>query len=92
MEENVCKIGGEATEGEFDALCAAMSKDSYWFGFFARPCCPAPGFAEACSRLDRLADEVRAREDFSGEQRDTLIGMIEGRKEWYKTCGLCKKE
>lgn len=92
MEESVCKIGGEASEGEFEALRDAMSKDSYWYGFFARPCCPAPGFAEACARLDRLAGEARDRADFTDEQKDALVELIDGRKEWYKTCGLCKKD
>ena len=92
MTENACAIGGEASQGEFEALCAAMKKDTYWYGFFARPCCPAPGYAEACARLDRLADEARAREDFTDEQKATLVDLILCRKEWYKTCGLCKKD
>lgn len=75
---------------EFDELVSAMADDLYWVRFFARPCCPAPDLEGACAMLDRLAGEVAARDDLTPPQRDELSSIIESRKEWYATSGLCR--
>ncbi len=91
MAENVCAVGGNEVEGEFQELLAAMQKDSYWIRFFVRPCCPAPSLEGAREMLDKLIGEVRSHERFTDEQKDQLAAAIEERKTWYAGSGLCRK-
>ena len=91
MAENVCAIGNDKVEGEFQELYTAMQKDSYWIRFFVRPCCPAPSLEGACEMLDKLIGEVKAHETFSDEQKAQIIEHIEGRKAWYASSGLWRK-
>ena len=90
---DACTLGGAApaAEGSFDELWAAMQKDSYWIRFFALPCCPAPDLAGAEKMLDKLKAEALARPDLTEGQRQQLADLIEGRKAWYGTSGLCRK-
>lgn len=92
MSDKVCAVGADKVEGSFQDLRDAMQKDSYWIRFFVRPCCPAPSLEGACERLDKLADEARAREDFTDEQKDQLAEIIESRKAWYASSGLCREK
>lgn len=92
MAENVCAIGNDKVEGEFQELYTAMQKDSYWIRFFVRPCCPAPSLEGACEMLDKLIGEVKGHETFSDEQKAQIIEHIEGRKTWYASSGLCRKQ
>ena len=85
-----CTIGGTTQESTFDDLVAAMADDLYWVRFFARPCCPAPDLEGACGMLDRLAGEVDARADFTDDQKSALLAIVESRKDWYATSGLCR--
>lgn len=91
MSENMCAVGADKVEGAFQELCEAMQKDSYWIRFFVRPCCPAPSFEGACERLDKLAHEACSRDDFTAEQKDQLVELIESRKAWYASSGLCRE-
>lgn len=92
MAENVCAIGNDKVEGEFQDLYAAMQKDAYWIRFFVRPCCPAPSLEGAHEMLDKLIAEVGAHETFSDDQKDQIAELIEGRKTWYASSGLCRKQ
>ena len=85
-----CKVEGQAIESVYDQLVNEMQSDSYWIRFFVRPCCPAPNLEGACSMLDHLKSDVDARDDFTDEQKATLHEIIESRKEWYPTSGLCR--
>ncbi len=87
---DTCEINGQTEGSKFDELVETMSKDLYWIRFFARPCCPAPDLQGAANMLDRLAGEVRARDDFSADEKDELCSIIEFRKEWYAGSGLCR--
>ena len=94
---NVCEIGASAMSNpavneEFSALYAEMQKNAYWIRFFVRPCCPAPALEGACEMLDKLKGEVNAHAGFSAEQKAQLAELIEARKEWYPTSGLCRKK
>ena len=87
---NECKIDGQTTGSSPEDLIEAWQDDLYWIRFFARPCCPAPDLEGAVNMLDRLADEVNARGDFTPDEKRTLLDMIENRKAWYPTSGLCR--
>lgn len=91
MAEEVCQISGFANDGLFQELHEEMQRDVYWIRFFVRPCCPAPSLEGAIERLDKLKGEVFEREDLSDEQKTGLAELIETRKEWYPTSGLCRK-
>lgn len=84
-------VPAPAQEGSFDELWAAMQEDSYWIRFFVRPCCPAPDLAGASKMLDKLKAEALERPDLTEGQRQQLADLIEGRKAWYGTSGLCRK-
>lgn len=85
-----CDISSQTQGVNFEDLMEAMQKDLYWIRFFVRPCCPAPDFVDACAMLDRLKGEVEVREDLAANQRQQLCAVIEARKEWYPTSGLCR--
>ena len=89
---NVCEVSNPSVIEEFNTLCAEMQKDAYWIRFFVRPCCPAPSLEGAHERLDKLKGEVNAHEGFSDEQKAALCELIEARKDWYATSGLCRKK
>lgn len=91
MSENVCQTSGFVADEEFAALRDEMKKDTYWIRFFVRPCCPAPSLSGARDLLDKLKGEVAERADFTDEQKAELSELIEVRKEWYVTSGLCRK-
>lgn len=88
MEE--CRIDGQTEGSQFEELIDAMKDDLYWVRFFARPCCPAPDLDSAKRMLDRLEGEVEVRSDFTPEQKQALCDVIESRKAWYATSGLCR--
>lgn len=82
--------GTRTDKATFDELKEAMSDDLYWVRFFARPCCPAPDLESAAEMLDRLIGEVAARNDLIASEKDELASMIESRKQWYASSGLCR--
>lgn len=91
MTNNVCQIGVEPINEEFQTLYDEMQLDKYWIRFFVRPCCPAPSLEGAYELLDKLKGEVYANDGFTDEQKDQLAEVIEGRKDWYGKSGLCRK-
>lgn len=74
----------------FESIRKEMLSDLYWVRFFARPCCPAPDAQGAMKMLDRLSAEVESRDDFSPSEVEELIAIIDRRREWYPTSGICK--
>lgn len=86
---NTCEVPALG-EDSFDELKEAMASNLYWVRFFARPCCPAPDAEGACKMLDHLKADVEARNDFTAAQKAEIEAVIEERKGWYPTSGLCK--
>ena len=74
----------------FESIRKEMLSDLYWVRFFARPCCPAPDAQGAMKMLDRLSAAVESRDDFSPSEVEELIAIIDRRREWYPTSGICK--
>ena len=74
----------------FESIRKEMLSDLYWVRFFARPCCPAPDAQGAMKMLDRLSAEVESSDDFSPSEVEELIAIIDRRREWYPTSGICK--
>ena len=68
--------GGESFEDVFDA----MQEDKYWINFFVRPCCPPPGKRDAIKSLDKRRDEVRSHADYTDEQKEQLLAIIDERR------------
>lgn len=88
---DTCEINiTENSKAGFEELVEAMGDDLYWVRFFARPCCPAPDLEGACEMLDRLIGELDKRDDFTDSQKSELAAIIEARKGWYATSGLCR--
>lgn len=85
-----CEIDNTAGDQSFDEVYAGMQKDAYWIRFFVRPCCPAPNVESAMSMLDRLAGEVNARSDYSREEKEQLVELIDMRRSWYPNSGLVR--
>lgn len=73
----------------FDEVYQAMQADKYWINFFVRPCCPAPGAEQALQMLDKRRDEVRARADYTDEQKAQLLDVIDQRQQWYVSSPFC---
>ncbi len=86
-----CEAPQIADAESFEDLMEAMGTDLYWVRFFARPCCPAPDVQGAIKMLDHLERDVDARADLSSSEKDALKEVIEARKDWYPTSGLCRK-
>lgn len=78
-----CEVPSISQEESFEELLEGMQTQQYWVRFFMRPCCPAPGEAAARFQTERLKDELSLREDFTEEQRDQLISLIDERLQWY---------
>lgn len=85
-----CRIESATEEVSFESMYEGMQKDSYWIRFFCRPCCPAPELEGAIGMLDKLAAEVNANATLSDEEKSRIVELIEARKEWYPTSGLCR--
>lgn len=87
---NTCAIP-KGLEGEsFDEVFNAMQEDKYWINFFVRPCCPPPGKDAAIASLDKRRDEVRAHADYTDEQKEQLLAIIDERQNWYLASPFCK--
>ena len=82
--------GAEVRECTFEELFEAMQPDKYWYKFFVRPCCPAPGKSTATAHCERLKGDLEARKDFTDEQRAQIAAIIDQRLEWYTNLGICK--
>lgn len=85
-----CKIEGATEETSFETMYEDMQKNPYWIRFFCRPCCPAPDLDGAISMLDKLAAEVNASATLSDDEKSRIVELIEARKKWYPTSGLCR--
>ncbi len=76
-----CGTGGNVEGAAFEELHEEMQTD---------PCCPAPDAEGAAKMLDRLKLDVAARDDLSAAEQEALCAIIDARREWYPTSGLCK--
>ena len=81
--------GLDATAG-YDELMEAMGSDRYWYKFYLRPCCPAPGYETAKGYAERLKEDVAARADFTSDQAAAMERVIDERFKWYSGLGVCK--
>lgn len=87
---DACEVQLTNGGSSFQELVDDMAKDSYWIRFFCWPCCPAPDLEGAIKMLDKLAAEASANEAFDDEQKQRIIALIEERKAWYPSSGLCR--
>lgn len=94
MSEVSCEVEVESQAGEcsYEELVEAMADDKYWYRFFLRPCCPAPGVKSARQLTDRLKGELDGRPDFTEEQRADIARIIDERFDWYTHLGICKSK
>ena len=86
-----CEIPASDVDETFEEVLAGMQDNKYWIRFFVRPCCPAPDLEGAINMLDKRKAEIAARDDFSVDEKQQLFDIIEERKGWYPSSGLCKK-
>lgn len=87
---NSCKVERGNGQVSFEKMREDMQKDTYWIRLFCRPCCPAPDLEGAIATLDKLKDEVNANATLTDSEKSQIIELIEARKEWYPTSGLCR--
>lgn len=85
-----CKVERGNGPVSFDKMYEDMQKDAYWIRLFCRPCCPAPDLDGAIATLDKLAGEVRADTSLTDDEKSQIVELIEARKGWYPTSGLCR--
>ena len=57
----------------------------FWVSFFIRPCCPPPDGKTAAKHLEEQREMVRARTDFSDEQKAELVALIDEGEAWYRS-------
>lgn len=69
----------------FEKAVESFGKQSFWVSFFVRPCCPPPSATQAQMQLDKQRELVRSRADFSSEQKDELLSLIDEGENWYKS-------
>lgn len=86
-----CEIENAAEENSFQEVYDAMQEDPYWIRFFCRPCCPAPNQEEAIIKLNMLQLQVDRDDSFTDDEKEQLKAVIESRKEWYPTSGICHR-
>lgn len=75
-------LGADVT---FEQAREAYSKRSFWISFFVRPCCPPPAGDLAARAIEGQRELVRARNDFTDEQKSQLIALIDEGEAWYRT-------
>ncbi len=76
---------GLSSDIPFEEARDAFSSQKFWVSFFVRPCCPPPAASLARQQLDIQRDLVRAREDFTEDQKQVLLDLIDKGEAWYKT-------
>ena len=79
------EVDNAINEVTFEEALEGFSSRKFWISFFIRPCCPPPGQRLALHQLDQQREYVRAREDFSDEQKAQLLAAIDEGEAWYKT-------
>lgn len=73
-----------APQVSFEEAMAAYADQKYWVSFFIRPCCPAPNGETAKKQLDAQRDMIRAREDFTEDQKAQLLACVDEGEAWYR--------
>lgn len=85
-QHSSCTIAGqEVPFVSFEEAKASFGDRKFWVSFFVRPCCPPPPGEQAKRALDAQRDMVRAREDFTDDQKAELIALIDEGEAWYRT-------
>ncbi len=56
----------------------------FWVSFFVRPCCPPPAGELAAKQVEAQRELVRARADFTEDQKAELIALIDAGEAWYR--------
>ncbi len=74
-----------AGDVSFEKAREAYADRKFWVSFFIRPCCPPPGGKTAAKHLEEQREMVRARDDFSDEQKAELISLIDEGEAWYRS-------
>lgn len=85
-----CTVPRNDANDSFEDVLAAMQTDTYWINFFVRPCCPPPGTSDAIKQLDKRRDEIRARTDYTDEQKEQLLAIVDERQTWYLASPFCR--
>ncbi len=68
-------------EVSYEEAVESFGKQSFW----VRPCCPPPSGTQAKMQLDKQRDLVRERADFTPEQKDKLLSLIDEGETWYRS-------
>lgn len=87
-EANVDACAVPAVLGEevsFEKAREAYADRKFWVSFFIRPCCPPPDGKTAAKHLEEQREMVRARADFSDEQKAELVALIDEGEAWYRS-------
>ena len=95
MSETVdtCEIPETGIETvSFEDARASFASKKFWVSFFVRPCCPPPAGSLAKMQLDKQRALVRARTDFTPEQQEELIALIDEGEAWYRSTPYWRKE
>lgn len=71
-------------EVSFEQARDAYADRKFWVSFFIRPCCPPPPGATAAKQIENQRALVRAREEFTDEQKSELIALIDAGEDWYR--------
>ena len=81
---NACATTSDSFKGSFEEIKEAMMTDKYWINFFVRPCCPPPSFEQAKDALNKRRVEIKNRTDFSEDEQQQLLAIVDEREAWYK--------
>lgn len=84
--------GKDVVEASFDEALEAYGSRKFWVSFFVRPCCPPPPSETAKKQLENQRELVRAREDFTAEQKEQLIALIDDGEAWYRSTPYWNKK
>lgn len=81
-----CKVNTyNSKEVTYEEAAESYGDRKFWVSFFVRPCCPPPGGAMAKKQLDIQRDMVRERADFTDEQKQHLLSLIDEGEAWYRS-------
>lgn len=85
-EAPACEVQAYDIDGvSYEKAVESFGDRKFWVSFFVRPCCPPPGAKTAMRQLDLQRDMVRARTDFSDDQKDHLLSLIDEGEAWYRS-------
>lgn len=81
-----CEINShDSIDVTYEEAAKAYGDRKFWVSFFVRPCCPPPGGETAKKQLDIQRDLVRDRSDFTDQQKEHLLSLIDEGEAWYRS-------